>query len=319
MAIISLTSIPPRFAGLGPVLERLVEQSWRVEEVRLYLPRRYRRFPDFDGSLPPVPRGVRVIRVEDDLGPASKVLHAAEDLRGSGVPILFCDDDRIYPRGWARKLLRAHRQRRDCAVTAVGRQLDHLVPGPLPQAAYPRFARGRENYDFAYRRARIAQQWRERSLRAKGPKPWRNKVVRAGCADILLGYGGALVLPEFVDAPFFDLPEHLWTVDDMLLSGHLARRGVPIWVPRGMKMPQKAATERVEALHLGQFQGRSQLELAREAIGYFRETYGVWQAGTTARSPSEVPAVPHREGRVRRRRTAGASGRRDPAPSLSGR
>jgi hypothetical protein len=37
--IISLTSIPPRFARLAPTLRALQEQA--ADEIRLYIPRRY--------------------------------------------------------------------------------------------------------------------------------------------------------------------------------------------------------------------------------------------------------------------------------------
>jgi hypothetical protein len=71
--VISLSAIPPRFAHLGPVLDSLLRQRPRAEAVLLYIPKSYRRFPEWDGALPDVPEGVEIRRVEEDLGPATKL------------------------------------------------------------------------------------------------------------------------------------------------------------------------------------------------------------------------------------------------------
>lgn len=95
--IASLTSVPPRFAGLGPVLAALVAQGVRVV---LTLPRRYARFPGWDGALPVVPDGVVVQRVDVDAGPALKYLGACA-VAAPDAPVLACDDDWTYGAGWA--------------------------------------------------------------------------------------------------------------------------------------------------------------------------------------------------------------------------
>src|SRR4051794_32719177 len=62
LRIISLSTIPPRFDRLAPTLKSLVEQSGAIDEIRLYIPKRYRRFPDYDGSVPSVPDGITIVR-----------------------------------------------------------------------------------------------------------------------------------------------------------------------------------------------------------------------------------------------------------------
>ena len=96
--IISLTSIPPRFKGLKSVLNSLASNM--VDEIRLYIPLKYHRFPDWDGLLPETPRSVKIFRCPVDYGPATKVLPACKDLRGQEVQIFFCDDDLICKPGW---------------------------------------------------------------------------------------------------------------------------------------------------------------------------------------------------------------------------
>ena len=75
--VVSLSSIPPRFAELAPTLNSLVNQSADIAGVYLYVPESYRRFPEWDGSLPDVPAGVEVRRCAEDWGPATKILGAA--------------------------------------------------------------------------------------------------------------------------------------------------------------------------------------------------------------------------------------------------
>lgn len=277
MAIISLTSIPPRFSGLGPVLDSLLAQSAKIDEIRLYIPRRYKRFPDWNGCLPDLPHGVHLIRAEDDFGPASKVLNAAMDLAGQETPILFCDDDRLYPEGWARGLLDGHAMRPGDCIATVGRHLSELFPDNPPCFNGTRRALiGKHYVDPYYRYQRLRQQWREGRLATVGPKPARRLVARAGHTEILLGYAGALILPRFVDAAFFDIPEDVWMVDDIWLSGNLARRRIPIYLPKRLEICRKAANDTVQALRDCQFSGVGRDGSNRRAVRFFQHTHGVW-------------------------------------------
>ncbi len=105
MYAVTLTSIPPRFAGLDPVLRSLLSQDPAPVRVILSLPRAYRRFPG-PVTLPDLPKGVEILWSTDDLGPATKVIPAARHLRGKVERLIYCDDDWIYGQGWARALLR---------------------------------------------------------------------------------------------------------------------------------------------------------------------------------------------------------------------
>jgi len=102
---ISLTSIPPRYHRLGPVLEALLAQDPAPGRVILALPDRPARFAP--APAPPVPAGVEIWRVAEDEGPATKVLPAARALAGYVDRLIYCDDDWVMPRGWAARLLAA--------------------------------------------------------------------------------------------------------------------------------------------------------------------------------------------------------------------
>ncbi len=128
MTILSLSTIPPRFKGLAPVLDSLLHQSTRLSEIRLYLPKKYRRFPDYDGTPPAFASGVTVIEVPEDLGPATKILYAVEAIAGDDSPILFCDDDRVYHRDWAAMMIAAAQSRPKDCISAHGHPLRHIDP-----------------------------------------------------------------------------------------------------------------------------------------------------------------------------------------------
>lgn len=104
MLALSLTSIPPRFDSLRPTLDSLLRQG--ADAVFLCLPRRYRRF--VAATVPELPEGVTLLWSEEDHGPATKLLPAAQHLRGRGARLIYCDDDWIYEPGWAQALAKGN-------------------------------------------------------------------------------------------------------------------------------------------------------------------------------------------------------------------
>ena len=104
MDVISLTSIPSRFAGLGPVLESLLSQG--ADRVALALPRRYARFAG-PVTPPPLPSGVTLLRPGADHGPITKLLPA--QARWPDARLILCDDDCLYGAGWLDALCAAYR------------------------------------------------------------------------------------------------------------------------------------------------------------------------------------------------------------------
>ncbi|MBK1635260.1 glycosyltransferase family A protein [Rhodovulum adriaticum] len=118
MLVVSLTSIPPRFATLRPVLASILNQRPRPDRVILALPRQYRRFP---GTFPrpALPDGVVLLRLDTDPGPAAKVLPAARALAGTGARLVYCDDDCLYGPGWLAALCAAQ-DGPDTVVAASG-------------------------------------------------------------------------------------------------------------------------------------------------------------------------------------------------------
>lgn len=263
--VITLSSIPPRFSLLGPTLQSLTRQSAPVEAIRLYIPTRYRRFPDWDGTLPDVPDGIEIVRTDSDPGPATKILPALRDYAGQPVDILFCDDDRIYDPAWAGRFQAMRCERPRCALVEAGANIHDI---PLSSRSPDRLPRaGKPPRDGAYRLKRIL------SLAMWKPARFSS----SGYVDILAGYGGVMVRPEFFSEEVFDIPETLWTVDDPWLSGNLELNGVPIWLNAAGSLSIERRAAKRESLLKFAHEGAGRGTANRACIDWYRAHHGIWQ------------------------------------------
>ena len=77
--VISLTTIPPRFAYVRECLQSLLAQVADVAAINLYIPQSYKRFVYAESDLPKLPKGVNLRVVDEDLGPATKILPACRE------------------------------------------------------------------------------------------------------------------------------------------------------------------------------------------------------------------------------------------------
>ncbi|GGE59174.1 hypothetical protein [Actibacterium pelagium] len=256
-------------------METLVAQSAKVEEIRLNIPKSYRRFPDYDGSLPDVPKGIRIVRPEEDWGPATKVLATAFDLRGEDCQIAFCDDDNLYPSHWAQKMLDAKAERPDDAIGFIAEDIAVLTKEPVVPTHFPRAVTARK--DLTYRWERLKQQIKARQLRAIRGKPPRIYVSKAGYRDTLYGFGGALVQPDYFDNRSYEIPPVVWAVDDIWLSGCLARQGIGIWAVAGEKIPALSPAHYHDGLAFDEIEGANRKQANLACIRYMQDTYGIWK------------------------------------------
>lgn len=210
--VISLTTTPARLARILPVLHSLLEQTCPADRIVLALPARSRRTGAAYPAPPPLPAGVDILDCEDE-GPATKLLPA---LRAEpDALIVVVDDDVIYPKDFIANLLAAHRQQPHAALGLRGWRLESGVD--------PR------DYDHVFTTA----------------------IREAEPVDVLLGTWGYLIPPHAFDNAIFDFdgypPEVRW-VDDVWVSGHLARRGVPRLVIPGKSFPLETRAAFVFAL-----------------------------------------------------------------------
>lgn len=273
MRIVSLSTIPPRFPTLSATLNSLLEQRPAVDEIRLYVPRRYKRFPEYEGESPVVPDGVTLIRTDDDLGPASKVLFAARQLRGTDAQILFCDDDKVFSPRWAAELFTEQEKRTNECVALTGKVMPQRLG--VSGSRHPKAVRARRNpLGLRLRRARH----RIVSLfGSQTPGPRSKPIARAGYADILMGLGGVVVRPEFFDDEAFDIPSVVWTVDDVWLSGMLAKKDIPIWLPAGLDMPVTTEAHNIDSLYKATIEGARRRDANKQCVTYMQMKYGIWR------------------------------------------
>ena len=252
--VVSLTSTPPRVAGLLPTLECLRKQTVPPDEITLYLPRTYRR-PEFAGyTVPKLPAWCRVVQVDEDLGPATKILYAVQE--DGSLPIMYCDDDRYYPARLAEELLDAYAARPGSCAAAVALPIKQY----LMQYTFKK--------DWRYRLRRVLSLGRYKPTRALADMP----------RDIALGVGGVLVPRNVFPSTAFDIPDPLWLVDDIWLSGQMAINGISI-SQTGPEVGRNQANDDNEtgALNVYTYRGLDRQALDRMCIGYFQDRSGIWQ------------------------------------------
>lgn len=273
--IISLSSIPARFDKIGPVLESIASQRL-ADKIYLYIPETYRRFPDWDGTLPKLPAGIEIRRSADDFGPATKVLCAAREFRDQDVDILFCDDDHIYGDGWAQSFVDLKVRHPGCVIAQGGWQADAYADGGSARDLQPRAERRWRVTDVEFQLRYLWQNIRAGAARHTLTAPPRRVFKRSGYVDVFEGYAGVLVQPAMFDDEFYDIPPVLWGVDDVWLSGMMARRGIPIWLQGGLLDPQQAESERLAPLGKSVIDGADRRTANREGVLYFRNNFGLW-------------------------------------------
>lgn len=272
--VISISTIPPRFGEIGATLQSLLAQTAKVDAVTVWIPKRYRRFGDWDGTLPEVPHGVEIRRCEEDLGPATKVLAAAEAYRGQDVDILFGDDDRDYPARWAERFLRNKAKRPGAAIANLGLQAHMIAPSTEPRKYQPRSERSWRMTDVEFQAKFL---WRQlRALRWDVNEPRRRVFKRSGYVDIFEGCAGVLVRPDWFDDVAYDIPTELRHVDDVWLSGMLARADVPIWLHGNIPEPACTDAEPFAPLVTSVVEGLDRATANRLGVEYMQTTFGVW-------------------------------------------
>lgn len=265
-----MTSIPPRFPNLLAKVESLLDQTVVPEAIQIYIPKNYRRFPDVSLELPKLPSKVEVIRVDEDLGPATKVLYAAGAYRDQNIDLLLCDDDRNQDRGWVERFAAARYERPDDLICEEGWNLEDRLGLKRYSQEQPRAIRNpKRGKNLRYSLTRAVTL----GLRAIHRKVYDH----SGYVDVFEGYLGALVPSGAFHQDAWKIPEIVWTVDDVWLSGMAAANGVKVWlnaVSRPYLRDSKFGA--VDALKNYSTHGVGRLEADRYCAELLREKYRIW-------------------------------------------
>lgn len=264
--IITLSTIPPRFDKLAPTLKSLLNQKAPADQIILYIPHKYRRFPEWEGTLPDLPEGISIRRTETDLGPATKILPAIKEFSEQDIDLLFCDDDVIYDNKWAQRYIELRKTMPNTCIAEGGYDIADINISARSQDRLPRVTTA--NRDLLFR---LASMIKYRQRRA-------SYYTKSGYCDIFLGVSGAMVRPAFFKPSVFEIPEILWAVDDYWLSGHLETNNIPIWLNADAPRRHDGSSRRIASLLNMVHDGHDRHASNKACIDYYRSTYGIWQS-----------------------------------------
>ena len=262
--IISLTSIPSRFKYIGKTLDSLLAQDMKVDKIILYVPKYYKRFNKKLNKLPPVPKGIVAKFSDTDYGPATKILPAVKDFLNEDVRIIFCDDDRIYPKNLVSTLISASKKRPNDVIALEGRDIKDLSKFNWEGKNYPRATVVQKNYMYRIKRALSLGLW----------KPRKN--MKSGYADTFGGFGGVLVYPKFFNKNCFQIPKECWMNDDIWISGQFEINKVKIWITQAKEVSEASRNQGRNALGDETHHDKARANVNNVAIKYLRETNGIW-------------------------------------------
>lgn len=127
--VVSMTTIPTRIHEINKTIDSLKNQRPAPEHIIINIPKKYDRF---ETSITNIPRFlgndpmIKINLIENDYGPATKMLGALNLNIPDDTIVLVCDDDTIYKQGWASNLTHNIRKYRD-HVFALNRK-GHRTP-----------------------------------------------------------------------------------------------------------------------------------------------------------------------------------------------
>jgi hypothetical protein len=268
--VVSLTAIPPRFPNLIRKIASLLKQTVLPTAIEIYIPKSYRRFPTVNTPLPELPKIVTVIHVDDDLGPATKLLPALDKWRAQDVDILICDDDRLQDPDWIARFAKERLIRPNDIICERGWNIDERLGLKQFKPLMPRALQSPNGgRSLSYRL--------KRALSFGLIHPKRSVYECSGYVDIFEGFLGALIPPRVLPFQAWDIPEILWTVDDVWLSGMAKLNNVGVWAhnhPRPVSSNGK--WDKVDALTDWVEGGADRKVADKMCVEYIRNNYGVW-------------------------------------------
>jgi hypothetical protein len=107
--IVSLTTTPLRIQKIWPTINSILLQSTQAEKIHLWIAKEYKRFPGIQiTQLPNFIKDnpyIHVEFIENDFGPASKLLPCLQSPELNDTKIVVIDDDAIYPPNLIKDLL----------------------------------------------------------------------------------------------------------------------------------------------------------------------------------------------------------------------
>jgi Glycosyl transferase family 2 len=213
--IVSFTTLPDRILNLEPTIRSLLEQTRPPDEIVLAIPKFSIRqnaeyvVPAYLSSIPKL----RILRCEKDWGPATKFIPVIQEELANGrgdTLIMVVDDDRVYPRNAFEIFLHHHNKIPNAVLCFRGALIPRNLTWFLPRI---------------FRASQIRETKR---------------------VAVITGTAGYLIQPRFFDATLWDYshaPESAFYVDDIWISGCLARRGIERYVVPASSMMRSVRSQ----------------------------------------------------------------------------
>lgn len=261
--VISMTTIPSRVSRLKTVVDSLLAQSWPISEIRLYLPKRYHRFPGQTININEVDPRVTLVEVDKDLGPLTKIAFAVDEFKDQDVLVLACDDDMAYDSGWVARFMNTFEEYPNSCLVQSGAFLYQYAPHSVACCKHPRAQY--KGLVYRLKRAVTIGLW----------KP-KTPFLKSGYVDVGEGWGGILVNPKWFDTKFKNIPEEIRLVDDVWISGYLASKRVDIWLIANALRPVTSDIAQTDGLNNIKDPLKHRNFLNNRAVFLMREIFGVW-------------------------------------------
>lgn len=193
--IISFTTIPSRIDRIKPMVDSILNQSLKADEIILWIANSYRRLNHHEETKIPdfIKQSNITVKYCEDVGPFTKLYYSLkQEWNNKETIIATVDDDVFYPRHWFKRLLRQSKRAPTKAIGYRGRIL-------------------KDKLDY------------NSSLKITNAPNFSPIKV-----DIITGTWGALYKVQFFDEDIFnmDLIKANFMVDDIWITGHLAKNNI---------------------------------------------------------------------------------------------
>jgi hypothetical protein len=163
--VLSLTTTPTRIDHVNHLLS-ITPDLECFDEIHINVPRIFKR----TSSPYEIPKNIErhVHIVDDDLGPATKIVHTIERLKNPDDIVVSIDDDNLLPQGLLKKLIEQCKLH-DCVITGLGKYLRYwnlprMRPFPMKLASskYVDLIEGWSG--VAYRKKHVDPAWVRRII-----------------------------------------------------------------------------------------------------------------------------------------------------------
>jgi len=271
--LITFSTIPQRVKNIDSTLASLCTQLGHGDAIKIYIPLIVKRLnkeisnndikaiAEIEKKYP----RVSVQYIDEDLGPLTKMAYAVRDpiIRNNFDRVIFVDDDQVYDKNFLERFNKHYYLDKTC-LTQSGTWLNRYTPYSRrtlnPYGRPPRFK------GFSYRIRRLA-----RLFFVSKPSPW----VKGGFIDLLEGWSGVSVDPNWFDDEILNIPEDISRADDVWISGYLESRKIGIYVIPNCILALDNGSSEISSLK-GEVEKNSVESVYSRAVEHCRSRWNIW-------------------------------------------